>query len=44
MEQKTRNSLITVDAKIKVKGFKNTNLGIVAATKEDTQINQRIIH
>jgi sulfatase maturation enzyme AslB (radical SAM superfamily) len=42
MEQKTRNSLITVDAKIKVKGFKNTNLGIVAATKEDTQINQRI--
>ena len=42
MEDKDKNSLITVDANIKVKGFKNTNLGIIVATKEDTQINKRI--
>jgi hypothetical protein len=36
------NDLITVKPKVKVKGFRDENLGIIALTKEDLQINHRI--
>ena len=36
------NKLITVEPKLKVKGFNTENLGIVALTKEDLQIRHRI--
>ena len=43
MTRSTGNdSLVTVDAKIKVKGFKPDNLGILSLTKEDLQIKQRV--
>ena len=37
-----KHNLISVEPKLKVKGFNKENLGIVALTKEDLQIRQRI--
>jgi radical SAM protein with 4Fe4S-binding SPASM domain len=37
-----KDNLISVEPKLKVKGFNKENLGIVALTKEDLQILQRI--
>ena len=42
--QRVHNELITVDAAIKIKGFKNNNLDITIATKEDSQIFDRIVN
>ena len=37
-----QDKLITIEPKLKVKGFNVENLGIVALTKEDLQIRHRI--
>ena len=37
-----QSKLITIEPKLKVKGFNIENLGIVALTKEDLQIRHRI--
>jgi len=42
--QRVHNELITVDTAIKIKGFKNNNLDITVATKEDSQIFDRIVN
>jgi len=37
-----KDNLISIEPKLKVKGFNKENIGIVALTKEDLQIRQRI--
>ena len=38
-----KNKLVTVNPKIRTKGFKNDNLNILSSTKDDLQVNHRIV-
>ena len=41
-DTEAKDKLISVKPKLKIKGFNKENIGIIALTKEDLQIRQRI--